>query len=237
MALSHDDFRFVYWMAVLPAAVSVALVAALVRDPDASPVTGERRFPIRRDEMARLRMGYWLVVAFGAVLTLARFSEAFLLLRAESVGLPRTYVPLVLIVMNAFYAGSAYPLGRLADGLRPRVLGAGIGLLIAADLVLAGADTVAWVLAGAALWGLHLGATQGLLMAIVADVAPPDLRGTAFGLFHLVTGAALLAASVLAGWLWSTLGPPATFLAGAALSGVAGMGLVGWAGTRSSRPT
>jgi MFS family permease len=230
MATTHDDFRFVFWVAVLPAAVSVAIIVVGVREPDAPPSPAGRRFPIHRGEVERLRLHYWLVVAFGAVLTLARFSEAFLLLRAESVGLVRTYVPVVLVVMNVFYAASAYPFGRLSDRLRRRVLVAGIALLVAADVVLAAADGVWLVLVGAALWGLHMGATQGVLTAVVADAAPADLRATAFGLFHLVAGGALLAASVLAGWLWAAMGPAATFLAGAGFSLVAllGLGAVSW---------
>jgi MFS family permease len=231
MAVTGDDFRFVFWMAVFPAAVAVAIIVVAVREPDAGPVTHERRFPIRRDEIDRLPSRYWMVVAFGAVLTLARFSEAFLLLRAENVGLARAYVPVVLIVMNAFYAASAYPFGRMSDRARRKVLVGGILCLIVADLVLAAADRVWMVLAGAAVWGIHMGATQGLLTAVVAEAAPADLRGTAFGLFNLVTGGALLAASMLAGWLWMKFGPQTTFEAGAGFSIAALFGLI----SRSSR--
>jgi sugar phosphate permease len=226
MALTHDDFRFVFWIAVFPAVVSVVIILVGVRDPDAAPVTHEHRFPIRGDELRRLPRRYWLVVAFGTVLTLARFSEAFLLLRAESVGLARTYAPVVLIVMNVFYAASAYPFGRIADRARRKVLAGGIVCLIVADVVLATANQVWVLLAGTALWGLHLGATQGLLTAVVAGAAPADLRGTAFGIFNVMTGGALLAASVLAGWLWMEFGPQATFLAGAGFCIAALVGLM-----------
>jgi len=177
--------------------------------------------------MARLSGRYWLVVAFAAVLTLARFSEAFLLLRAQDVGLAVTWVPLILIVMNLVYAVSAYPFGQWSDRVRRRgLLALGIGFLIAADLLLALADNPWVVGVGAVFWGLHMGATQGLLTAIVADFAPPDLRGTAFGVFNLVSGLSLLAASVIAGGLWSLIGPAMTFYAGAAFSAIALAGLL-----------
>ncbi len=161
------------------------------------------------------------------MLTLARFSEAFLLLRAEDVGLAARWVPLMLIVMNVVYAVSAYPFGRLFDdGHRRRLLALGIGLLIVADLILARAASPWAVALGSALWGLHMGATQGLLAALVAETAPADLRGTAFGVFNLGSGVALLAASVIAGGLWSAFGPGLTFYAGAAFAFIAGAGLV-----------
>lgn len=227
MALSGNNFRFVFWIAVLPAFISVALVVFGVQEPETHAAGGNRRFPLHREEIGRLGFKFWLVVAFAAILTLARFSEAFLLLRASSVGLAATYVPAVLIVMNVVYAASAYPFGHLSDRLnRASLLAAGIGFLIAADLVLAAANTTWAVLAGSMLWGLHMGATQGLLTTIVAATAPADLRGTAFGLFNLVTGGALLLASVLAGFLWTAYGPAVTFLAGAVFSTVALIGLV-----------
>lgn len=227
MAAFADDFRLVFWVAVVPAFLAVALIIFGVREPELPPRLAEQKFPIQRAEIARLDARYWLVVAFATALTLARFSEAFLLLRAASVGLAVTYAPLVLIAMNVVYAASAYPLGRLADRANRRtLLAAGIGVLVAADLVLAFADSVPVVFAGVALWGLHMGATQGLLSALVADAAPADLRGTAFGLFNLVTGAALLAASIIAGALWTVIGPSMTFVAGASFSAIALAGLL-----------
>jgi MFS family permease len=227
MALLENNFRMVFWIAVLPAVISVALVLFGVREPAThSPRTG-RRFPLRRAEIQRLSLKFWLIIAFASILTLARFSEAFLLLRAANVGLAPAYVPAVMILMNVVYAASAYPFGRLSDRVnRTNLLAAGIGFLIAADLVLAAANTVWWVLLGSAFWGLHMGATQALLTMIVAATAPAELRATAFGLFHLVTGGALLVASVLAGLLWAVYGPPATFLAGAVFSTVALIGLI-----------
>ena len=227
MAWSHDNYRLVFWVAVVPAFVAVALILFVVSEPESRGAPAERRFPIRRDELARLSGAYWRVVAIASVLTLARFSQAFLLLRASNVGLAATYVPAILIVMNVVYSAGAYPFGKLSDDIRKRsVLTAGIVFLIAADLVLAAAGTVWMAVAGAVLWGLHIAATQGLLSALVADTAPEDLRGTAFGLFNLVTGGAILGASVLAGALWTELGPAATFLTGAGLAGVAWAGIL-----------
>ena len=227
MAASGDDFRFVFWIAVIPAMAAVAVILLFVREPErpATPAHA-RRSPISREQMRRLDRRFWGVVTFAAVLTLARFSEAFLLLRAGDTGLRARYIPAVLIVMNIAYAASAYPFGRMADRMSRRALLAwGIALLMAADLVLAGAGSITLVLVGAVLWGVHMGATQGILSAIIADRAPADLRGTAFGMFNLITGGALLGASLLAGVLWTTIGPAATFLAGAALAAIALAGL------------
>ena len=234
MAFSGNNFRFVFWIAVLPAVIAVALVVFGVQEPETHGGGGNRSFPLQRREIGRLGLKFWLIVAFGAILTLARFSEAFLLLRAENVGLAVGYVPIVLIVMNVVYAASAYPFGHLSDrGNRGSLLAVGIAFLIAADLVLAAAGATWSVLIGSMLWGLHMGATQGLLSTVVAAAAPADLRGTAFGVFNLVTGGTLLLASVLAGFLWTAYGPAATFLAGAVFSTVALIGLL----TRRPRST
>jgi MFS family permease len=228
LAATGDDFRAVFWVAVAPAFVSVALLAGFVREPERAPATRTPRSPIHRRELARLSRRYWLVVGFGAALTLARFSEAFLVLRAADAGLALRLAPLALVTMNVAFAATSYPLGRLSDRGRRPVAAAGVGCLVAADLVLAAAaGGPALVLAGAALWGVHMGATQGLLSAAVAEAAPADLRGTAFGVFNLVLGAAQLAASVIAGALWSGLGPAHTFLAGAAFGAAALVGLLG----------
>lgn len=228
MAASHDDFRLVFWVAVIPAVVCVLLIAFVVEEPETARSSAAKvRFPITRASLARLTSRFWWVVAFAAVLTLARFSEAFLLLRAENVGLAATWVPLILIVMNVVYAASAYPFGMLFDKVSHRTLLVwGVIFLIAADIVLALAANAWAVGLGAAIWGLHMGATQGLLSALVAGAAPADLRGTAFGVFNLVSGLALLAASVIAGGLWTWAGPAMTFYAGAAFSLVALAGLV-----------
>mgnify|MGYP000442152220 FL=1 len=227
MAATSGNFRLVFWVAVIPAFVCIALIVFGVQEPDVPRTGTARRFPIRRSEMARLPALFWLVVGFASILTLARFSEAFLLLRAENVGLAATWVPVILIVMNVVYAASAYPFGRRSDHCnRKSLLALGIGFLILADLVLALATSAWMVGVGAVLWGLHMGATQGLLTAIVADAAPADLRGTAFGIFNLLTGLALLIASITAGWLWTAVGPATTFYAGAIFSAVAMIGLL-----------
>jgi MFS family permease len=216
----------VFWVAVVPAIGCGLLIAFGVEEPEATRPAAQPRFPITRDNLARLSSRFWWVVAFAAVLTLARFSEAFLLLRAENVGLAATWVPMILIVMNVVYAASAYPFGKLSDnGSRRSLLMWGVIFLIAADITLALAANIWAVGLGAAIWGLHMGATQGLLSALVSDAAPADLRGTAFGVFNLVSGVALLAASVIAGGLWTLLGPAMTFYAGAVFSSIALLGL------------
>jgi predicted MFS family arabinose efflux permease len=193
----------------------VALLVFGVQEPE-RPAGAPRTNPIRRENLRRLAPAYWWVVGIGAVFTLARFSEAFLVLRAQQGGLPLAWVPLVLIVMNGVYALGAYPFGKLADRMDHRTLLAwGLGLLIAADLLLAWSNSGLFVWSGVLLWGLHMAMTQGLLATMVADTAPADLRGTAFGMFNLVSGLAMLLASVLAGLLWDRLGAGFTFAAGA----------------------
>jgi len=197
-----------------------------VDEPESPCQPRQTRLPINRANLRRLPKRFWWVVVFAAVLTLARFSEAFLLLRAQNMGLAVTWVPMILIVMNLVYAASAYPLGKLSDnGDRSKLLAWGIGFLILSDLVLALAGNIWTVGVGAALWGLHMGATQGLLSALVAEAAPADLRGTAFGVFNLASGVALLAASIIAGGLWSLFGPAMTFYVGAGFSSLALAGL------------
>jgi MFS family permease len=218
MLLWADDIRLVFWVAVVPAFLSVAVLLFGVREP---PAAGEQphRNPIARANLRQLPPAFWWVAAVGALFTLARFSEAFLVLRAQQGGLALHWVPLVLIVMNVVYALGAYPLGKLADTLSHRgLLAAGLVLLVAADLLLAIDNRGAPLWGGIALWGLHMAMTQGLLATMVADTAPAHLRGTAFGMFNLASGIALLLASGLAGWLWENLGAPSTFLAGAGLS-------------------
>jgi MFS family permease len=227
MAVTHDNFRLVFWVAVVPAVLCVLLIVFGVEEPDSTRPVAQARLPISRTTLGRLPARFWWVVAFAVVLTLARFSEAFLLLRAQTLGLAVTWVPVILIVMNAVYAASAYPFGALSDnGSQRRLLTWGIFFLIAADLLLALAGNIWMVGLGAAIWGLHMGATQGLLSALVSAAAPADLRGTAFGLFNLASGVALLAASVIAGGLWTVVGPAMTFYAGAAFSTVALLGLL-----------
>lgn len=217
MTTLNDDFRRVFWLALIPALLSVLVLVIGVREPPHRETAP--RVPVRIDDCRSLGRSYWAIVAVGALLTLARFSEAFLILRAQGAGLSLALAPLVLVVMNVVYAGSAYPLGALSDRAnRRRLLALGFVTLVAADLILAWAPNLWIVMGGVAVWGLHLGMTQGLLAALVADACPANLRATAFGVFNFASGVALLVASVLAGLLWAQFGPSATFLAGAAFT-------------------
>ena len=221
-----DDFRAVFWVAVVPGLLCVALLLLGVQEPQGQ-LQAVREHPIRRDRLRQLGRPYLWVVGVGAVFTLARFSEAFLVLRAQQCGIAVTWVPLVMVAMNLVYAASAYPFGHWSDRMSHRgLLGGGLLVLIAADLLLAQASGVVGVLLGVALWGVHMGMTQGLLSRMVADVAPVDLRGTAFGCFNLVSGVAMLLASVCAGWLWDAVGPSATFYAGAGFAALTGLVLL-----------
>lgn len=214
MLLWANDFRAVFWVALIPGLFAVALLVLGVREP-------ERQYqekpanPIRWRNLKRLGRNYWWITAIGALFTLARFSEAFLILRAQQVGLPLAWIPLVFVVMNLVYALSAYPFGRLSDRMRhSRLLVSGLVVLISADLLLGHCNSWKGIFLGIALWGLHLGITQGLLATMVADAAPVDLRGTAFGFFNLLSGLAMLFSSTLAGLLWDRLGAAYTFYAG-----------------------
>ena len=227
MLLWNNNFRAVFWVAVIPGLLAVVLLLFGVGEPD-SPQTNKRSNPIKRENLKRLGVSYWWVVGIGAVFTLARFSEAFLVLRAQQGGIPVAFVPLVMVMTNIVYALSAYPFGKLSDHMSHKALLAlGLIFLIAADLALAISDHWSVVLAGVALWGVHMGMTQGLLATMVADTAPEDLRGTAYGFFNLVSGLAMLLASVLAGLLWDQLGASFTFYTGAMFCIIALIGL-GW---------
>jgi MFS family permease len=237
----HDDFRAVFWVAVIPAVLSFALVAFAVKDPevpqDRRDAVGDARErpSFDRRTMRSLGRAFWAVTAAGTALTLARFSEAFLILRASDLGLETAYAPLVLVAMNVVYAVTAFPAGRLADRVAPRtLLFIGIAFLVAADIALASTRSLAGLALGVILWGLHMGFTQGVLAAMVAHAAPARLRGTAFGAFNLASGIALLAASVIAGALWQFSGPAATFWAGALIAGISA--LLAWS-TLDSRRT
>ncbi len=211
-----NDFRAVFWVAVIPGILAVVLLLVGVREPERSE-PHQRINPIRRENLKRLGPAYWWVVCIGAVFTLARFSEAFLVLRAQQGGMALALVPLVMVAMNVVYAFSAYPFGKLSDRISHQALLAlGLLVLIAADLVLASSAHWSVVLAGVALWGVHMGITQGLLATMVANTAPADLRGTAYGFFNLISGLAMLVASGLAGFVWDRLGAAFTFYAGAA---------------------
>ena len=237
MAAFANDFTAVFWIAVIPAFISVAIIVFGVHEPERPPNVRKVRSPLSRRELARLSRVYWMIVGVAAIFTMARFSEAFLLLRAQSVGLPIAVVPVVLVVMNVAYTLTAWPAGALSDRIgRYGVVTVGFALLVLADLALAIGDGIALVMVGVALWGLHMGLTQGLLAALVADTAPEELRGTAFGMFNLVSGIAMLAASILAGALWDIAGPAGTFLAGAAFTAIAlaALPFVRWRAQRGS---
>ncbi|NNM70463.1 MAG: MFS transporter [Gallionella sp.] len=215
MLLWANDFRAVFWVAVIPGLLAVALLLFGVHERKRAeahqPVN-----PVSRANLQRLGNAYWWVVGIGAMFTLARFSEAFLVLRAAQGGIPVALVPLVMVAMNLIYAALAYPFGKLSDSIsHTSLLVLGLVVLIAADLVLSANDHWTTVLLGVALWGVHMGITQGLLARMVADVTPADLRGTAYGFFNLISGLAMLIASVLAGLLWDKLGASFTFYAGA----------------------
>ncbi|MGJ7509902.1 MFS transporter [Variovorax sp. GT1P44] len=215
MLLWSSDFRAVFWVATIPAFLAVALLLFGLREPKRDE-SQPRTNPIRQESISRLPRAYWWVVAVGATSTLARFSEAFLVLRAQQTGIPPAFVPLVMVAMSMVYAASAYPFGKLADAMNHRrLLGFGLIVLLAADLVLASGMNWIALFGGVALWGIHMGMTQGLLATMVADNAPEDLRGTAYGVFNLVSGLAMLVASTFAGLIWDAFGAASTFYAGA----------------------
>jgi MFS family permease len=226
MVLFANDFRLVFWLAAVPGLLAVTILIVAVREPPVPVALEPAGFPFRRRELRALSAPFWWLVAVSAVLTLARFSEAFLILRAEDLGLPLALIPLVLVIMNLVYAAAAYPIGALSDRIDARlILAAGFLTLILGDIALALAGSLWGAGLGIVLWGLHMGMTQGVLAAMVAHTVPGARRGTAFGLFHFVGGVAVLCASLIAGLLWESIGPSATFVGGAlfAAAGIAGL--------------
>lgn len=226
MLWTANDFQAVFWVAVVPAFLAFGLIAFAVKEPERPEQLRRVKSPLSSAELERLGIDYWWIVVIATVFTLARFSDAFLILRAQSVGLPVALVPAVMVLMNVVYALAAYPAGVLSDRMdRHTILIVGLVLLIVADIVFALSDSIVGVAIGVILWGLHMGLTQGLLATLVADAAPAELRGTAYGMFNLATGIALLVASVIAGGLWDLVGPKGTFLAGALFTAFALAGL------------
>jgi MFS family permease len=224
MALFANDMRAVFWIAAIPAALAVLCVLLGVEDRTDSESEQVARPPIRWNDLRQFRVGFWAVVAIGVVFTLARFSEAFLVLKANAEGLPLALTPLVLVVMNAVYALGAYPAGALSDRIQAwLLLLGGLVVLVVADAALAFVPGLVGAFVGIALWGAHMALTQGLCAKLVAEHAPDQLRGSAFGLFNLATGVALLLASIIAGMFWDLMGPSATFLAGACFATLAGV--------------
>ena len=227
MAAFANNMRAVFWLAVIPAIIAVLLVLVGVEDAKRPASESSARIPVQIADLRRLPRAYWSLVAIGAVFTLARFSEAFLILKANAEGLPLALTPLVLVAMNAVYMLAAYPLGSLSDRVSAKtMLIGGLVVLIAADLALAVLPGIAGAFVGIALWGVHMAATQGLFAKLVADRSAPALLGSAYGIFNLVTGAALLAASVIAGIVWDAAGPAMTFIVGANCAGLALAGLL-----------
>jgi len=227
MLLWIDDYRRIFWIAVIPGALAVLLLSLGVKEPAHASASG-RINPIHGSSLRQLSAAYWRVVVIGTVFSLARFSEAFLVLRAMQGGIQPALVPLVMVAMNVVYSLSAYPFGKLADSVdHMRLLVIGLGFLVCADLVLAHGTTWVSVLAGMALWGLHMGMTQGLLAVMVAHTAPTHLKGTAFGFFNLLSGSATLLASVIAGVLWERLGAATTFHTSALFSAIAAVLILG----------
>lgn len=220
MLLYANDIQQVLWFAVLPGIVAVLL---LLRVPEPKDIAHRpARLPLTREGLKRLGPAFWRVAALGGVIALARFSEAFLVLRASERGVPLAFVPLVLVVMSVVYTLTAYPAGRLSDKMsRTTLLAVGLAVLAAADVALAMASGYGLLFLGIALWGLHMGLTQGILASLIADVAPAAYRGTAFGVFNLVSGAGLLVASIVAGWAWDRYDPALTFWLGAAMAVIA----------------
>lgn len=221
MLLFANDMRLVFWIACVPAVISVAILMAGVREAP-HPNAGRRvRFPLRTAELRRLDRAFWLFCGALLILLLPRFSSVFVLLRGQALGLSEAHVPLLLAAMSAMTTFVTAPAGHLSDriGRRPLMIG-GFALLIASHLLLALSDGPALVFAGAVLFGLHFATTEAVLAALVADMAPADLRGTAFGVFHLVSGIAILIGSVAAGWLWDEAGAPAMFVAAASVSAI-----------------
>ncbi|HHT1167414.1 TPA: MFS transporter [Klebsiella michiganensis] len=225
MFLWDNDFQSIFWVAAIPAVLSIALLGFGLKEPRTA-VVQKRTNPLRRENLKKLSAAYWWVVAIGSIFTLARFSEAFLVLRTQQMAIPLFAIPLVMVAMNLVYSLTAYPFGKLSDSMsHSKMLQWGLLVLIAADIVLALSSHWSTLLAGVALWGIHMGMTQGLLAAMVAHTAPPELRGTAFGMFNLMSGIALLLASAGAGVLWEVLGAASTFYAGAIICVVTLVGM------------
>jgi MFS family permease len=217
-----DNMRAIFWIALVPAVISVLLVIFGVGEVERRE-SGSAKPPLKLADLRSFDQGFWMVVALGVIFTLARFSESFLVLRVNGEGLPLAWTPLVLVVMNLVYSLGAYPAGAISDKADPRwPMAGGLVCLLIADLLLAFGPGLIATFAGVAMWGLHMALTQGVLARLVADAAPAQLRGSGFGLFNLATGIAMLLASVVAGLLWSRLGPAATFLAGALFALIAG---------------
>jgi MFS family permease len=234
MVVLADDIRAVYWIAVVPALLSVVILVALVREPERPSAAAAGRARLRLADVRQLNGTVWAFLGIVLALSAGRLGEAFLILRGTDTGLPVAAAPLVLATMSAAYALSSYPAGRLSDRIgRARLVAGGFMLLVLANALLAMAQAPVVVFAGALLWGVHMGATQGVLAAMVADVAPERLRGTAFGLFHCAVGVAMLGSGMAAGVLWQAFGAAVAFAAATVVAALATAAFVVW---RLGRP-
>jgi MFS family permease len=232
MAASAHDFRLVFWIAVIPAALSVIVLVARVEETPRSAPEPKSRLDWR--SLTVLPSAYWSVVAVACIIALARFSQAFLLLKANAIGVRMAHVPVYLALVGLVYGVSAYPFGVLADRMDRRIqLGMGVATLALSHVVLAFSDTGSVLVLGTLLWGLQLGIIDGLLGASVADTTPEKLRGTGFGVYYSCVGLASLIASATAGLLWQTGGAAVTFSVGA---GIAATALLCVVVARSSLP-
>jgi len=220
MAWLASDIRAVFWIAVIPAGLSFLLAWLALREPEQhlAPVKKSPFFAGFRklnDDTKRL-------LKVGFLFTLARFSEAFLILKGIDIGLSEAMSPLTLAIFNLAYVALAYPAGILSDRMSPRsILMAGMAALIAGNVILAETGNFLGLVIGTALWGAHMALTQGIFARMIADSAPEELRATSFGAFWFVTGIATLFASLGAGWLWDRQGSSATFLTSAAIAAAA----------------
>ncbi|WP_432745919.1 MFS transporter [Methylobacter sp. G7] len=215
LLLLNGNIKLVLWAAVIPSVIAVMLIVIGVDEPS-GVIARPFHSPLKWAVLTRFPVQYWWVVIIGALFTLARFSEAFLVLRAQQMGLAVTWIPLVMVVMSLVYALSAYPAGILSDRMNKKyLLGIGLFFLIFADLALAQATSIPVLMLGVALWGLHMGFSQGILATLVAETTPPELKGTAFGLFNFIGGVFMLLSSLIAGWLWDRYGAEFTFYCGA----------------------
>jgi len=228
MALLASDIRKVFWIAIIPAAISFLLAWLVLREAN------EHLAPIKRSPFfagfRELDKETKRLLQVGFLFTLARFSEGFLILKGIDIGLSEAMSPLTLAIFNLAYVALAYPAGALSDRMQPRsILIAGMIVLIAGDMVLARTSNFAGLVVGTALWGAHMALTQGIFSRMIADSAPEELRATSFGAFYFVTGIGTLLASLGAGWLWDGQGPESTFLtsAGVAAAAVALLVLLG----------
>lgn len=229
------NVRMVFWLATVPAVIAVVILVFAVREPEASRPKVARQNPFAGFHWRSFPRSFWKLVIVAALFTLMRFSEAFLVLRAQATGLPIAYAPVALVVMNLAYVLSAYPAGVLSDRWpRSRLLVAGCVVMVAADLLLAFGSTPTLVFIGIAAWGFHLGLTEGLLAALTADHAPVELRGTAFGIVNLVRGVMLFVASMLAGSLWSRFGAQTTFLTGAGFATLTALAAASWSQSKQT---